>query len=93
MHRIDRFIVDCPSFEDFRLRVRALSKKEKGDVTERRGYGNAYRLNSARRDSTLHKARENGVVRICPTVEGEQAPEENPQTAPRGHRFACALVR
>jgi superfamily II DNA or RNA helicase len=35
MHRIDRFIVDCPSFEDFRLRVRALSKKEKGDVTER----------------------------------------------------------
>jgi hypothetical protein len=56
--------------------VRALSKKEKGDVTERRGYGNAYRLNSARRDSTLHKARENGVVRICPTVEGEQAPEE-----------------
>ena len=35
MHRIDWFIVDCPSFADFRLRVRALSKKEKGDVTER----------------------------------------------------------
>lgn len=93
MHRIDRFIVDCPSFEDFRLRVRALSKKEKGDVTERRGYGNAYRLNSARRDSTLHKARENGVVRICATVAGDQERDVSPRCMRERRKFACAPVR
>ena len=32
---IDRFIVDCPSFEDFRQRIAPLSNKDKGDITER----------------------------------------------------------
>lgn len=35
MNRIDRFIVDCPSFEDFRQRIAPLSNKDKGDITER----------------------------------------------------------
>jgi superfamily II DNA or RNA helicase len=35
MHPIDSFIVDCPSFEDFRQRMAPLSNKEKGDIAER----------------------------------------------------------
>ena len=36
MNRIDRFIVDCPSFEEFRMRTSALPlPKDKGDVFER----------------------------------------------------------
>jgi predicted helicase len=35
MNRVDAFIVDCPTFEDFRQRMAPLSNKEKGDFTER----------------------------------------------------------
>jgi predicted helicase len=35
MNRIDRFIVDCPSFEQFCTRLSVCSKKEKGDFFER----------------------------------------------------------
>jgi predicted helicase len=35
MNRIDRFIVDCPSWAEFRARIAPLTKKEKGDLFER----------------------------------------------------------
>jgi len=35
MNRIDRFIVNYPSFEEFRQRMAALSDKDKGDILER----------------------------------------------------------
>ena len=35
MNRVDRFIVDCPSWAEFRARIAPLTKKEKGDLFER----------------------------------------------------------
>jgi predicted helicase len=35
MNRIDRFILDCPSWMEFRARIEPLTQKEKGDLFER----------------------------------------------------------
>jgi superfamily II DNA or RNA helicase len=35
MNRIDRFILDCPSWKEFRARIEPLTQKEKGDLFER----------------------------------------------------------
>ena len=35
MNRIDRFILDCPSWREFRARIEPLTQKEKGDLFER----------------------------------------------------------